>query len=131
MLKVKLLCSISLRWPQLNKQLSAGRAPTDVHVSSGAALLKANQAVWLGKVCREMSSRAGVSCWEKTGLLDAWKEEYSGSSAYWVPRVAANPCPSTVRRAMSTDSVKRTHQPEGWPLIYQKSDRGTFTFQLE
>ena len=24
---------------------------------------------------------------------------------------------------------KRTHQPEGWPFIYQISDQGTFTFQ--
>ena len=78
----------------------------------------------------EALDRPGNSARDKSRITDQQKE-CGLPSAYWVPRVAANPCPSTVRRAMSTDSVKRTHQPEGWPLIYQKSDRGTFTFQLE
>ena len=61
-----------------------------MHVSSGAALLKANQAVWLGKVCREMSSRAGVSCWEKTGLLEAWKETTQREALPFIQELFSN-----------------------------------------
>ena len=58
---------------EVGEQLAAGNAPKDVQVSSGASLLKANQAIWLGKASREMTARAGESCWEKTGLLVGWQ----------------------------------------------------------
>lgn len=83
-----------------------------MQVSSGAALLKANQAVWLGKAAREMTARAGESCWEKTGLLDAWKESTQREAMPFIQDLFSNVRDLRMSDAAYADIASEMMEPE-------------------